>query len=150
MYGLKKLHYQISIQAPTQTVWETLWNKTSYEQWTAAFGKGSTYKGHIAKGERIHFLNPENSGIYSDLIYCKPPYHAIFQHIGEIDNGIEQALNAATEKWTGVYESYELKEVSGITTLKVEVETEPEGVASFNNTFPEALNKLKHLIENKS
>jgi hypothetical protein len=47
---MQKLQFKIVIHATAQTVYETmlgLKNKSTYEQWTAAFNPTSTYEGNL-------------------------------------------------------------------------------------------------------
>ena len=41
---MKKQHFDISIQAPKEKVWEILWNDKSYNTWTAVFSESSHAK----------------------------------------------------------------------------------------------------------
>ena len=38
---MKKLEYTISINAPKEKVWHSLWDDENYESWTKAFCDGS-------------------------------------------------------------------------------------------------------------
>jgi len=150
VYGVRKHKYEINIHAHAEKVWDILWNSDSYTQWTAPFCKGAFYKGEMKQGSRIHFLSPGLDGMYSDVIFFKPPNNALFRHIGEIENGIELPIDEKTEKWTGAFENYILTETNGITTLIAEVDLAPEYAENFDKNFPKGLQLIKKISETNS
>jgi len=146
-YGIRKHTYEIRINATAEKVWDVLWSKESYPKWTEAFCAGSYYTGEMKPGNRIHFLAPDHGGMYSDVIFFTPYKNALFQHIGEIKNGVELPLDEQTEKWTGAFENYILSEEEGMTTLIAEVDLVPDHVSYFDEAFPKGLQKVKALSE---
>lgn len=148
MNGVRKHTYEIAINASAEKVWDILWNKQSYTQWTAPFCEGSHYSGEMKQGNRIQFLSPENDGMYSDVIIFKPNENVMFRHIGEVKNGKELPLDEKTEQWTGAYENYILNEKNGVTQLTAEIDLTPEHIKYFEESFPKAMQKIKELAEN--
>lgn len=73
-----------------------------------------------------------------------------FKHIGEIKDGKEQPLDEKTSAWSGSLETYILKEKEGKTELTVEMDIVEDYADYFNKTFPQALQKVKELAENKT
>ncbi|MES2799953.1 MAG: SRPBCC family protein [Bacteroidota bacterium] len=147
--GLKKLKFEIQIDAEAEQIWEKLWNVETYKEWTAPFCQGSYYAGDLKQGGRIHFLSPDFGGMYSDVVFYVPNKMVLFQHIGEVKDGKELPLDDTTEKWTGCFEKYELITNEFGALLKVEVDV-TEGHANYlGAAFPNGLNRLKELSENK-
>ena len=147
IYGIRKHTCQADINATARMVWDVLFNDETYRRWTGVFSEGSCYKGELKQGGRVHFLTPEGSGMYADVIVFAPYTNLMFQHIGEVVGFVEKPMDEATEKWTGTIENYVLKENGPITTLIVEIDLTPENVEYFNDTFPKALAKVKALSE---
>lgn len=147
VYGIRKHIYEIEIDAPAEKVWNVLLNDDTYRQWTHVFCAGSYYKGELKPGGRVHFLSPDGSGMYSDVIFCTPHSNILFQHIGEVLDFVEQPIDEATEKWTGAFENYILKEQGNRTTLIAEIDLTPEHVDFFNENFPKGLQIVKRLSE---
>lgn len=148
LYGIKKLVFDSAINATKEKVWEALWGKESYTAWTKPFCEGSYYEGELAPGNRVHLLSPSGEGMYSDIAFFKENELMVFKHIGMLKEKKEVPLDAETEKWTGSFESYMLKETNGTTQLKVEVDTIGSYVDWMNNVFPLALSELKKIAEN--
>jgi len=148
LYGIKKLVFSVEINATVDDVWNIMWDKNSYTNWVRPFCEGTYYTGEILQGNRIHFLNPNGSGMYSDVAYLVPNKLIIFSHIGNISDFKEQPIDVETEKWTGCFETYKYEEQNGKTIVTAEIDCVPEYVDYMNNTFPLALQELKKISEN--
>jgi uncharacterized protein YndB with AHSA1/START domain len=149
LYNIKNLIFTQEINASAETVWNLMWDKKVYIDWTSPFCEGSYYTGEIELGSRIHFMTPSGQGMYGDVFYLIPNKFIIFKHIGNVLNFNEMPLDAETEKWTGSFEAYKLDEVDGKTTLIVEVDCVEQYVNYMNEKFPFALQELKKIAENK-
>jgi hypothetical protein len=148
LYLIEKLHFSININATKEKVWKTLWGKESYKIWTLPFGEGSYYSGDLGPNARIHFLMPDGSGIYSDVIFFRENELIIFKHIGEVANFQEQEINEETKRWTGTFEIYRLVEINANTTeLEVEVDVTDPHVEFMKKRFPKSLEIVKELSE---
>lgn len=148
LYLIERLHFSININAPAPKVWETLWNKATYPLWTQPFCDGSYYEGKLEQGARIHFLLPNGSGMYSDIIYLKPGEKIIFKHLGDLKDKKEQAINDETMHWSGCIESYRLLEITDSTTeVIMEVDVVNSHLEFMKSKFPLAMDKMKELAE---
>lgn len=147
VYGIRKHSFAIDINASAEKVWNVLLQDETYRQWTRVFCEGSYYKGELKAGGRVHFLTPAGNGMYSDIIFCTPPANILFQHIGEVADFVEQPINEITERWTGSFENYSLKNKGQITTLIAEIDLAPGHVDFFKEVFPAGLKKIKELAE---
>lgn len=141
---INRLKFSIDIKADKTTIWKTLWDENSYRDWAAIFFEGSYYVAdNLKQGNRIMFLAPDLSGIYSTIEIHIPNEIIQFTHIGTVVNGKEQAIDAETKKWTGTTESYALTESSGIITLTVEIDVLDEHLEFMSTKLPEALKRIK-------
>jgi Activator of Hsp90 ATPase homolog 1-like protein len=136
------LKFPIKINAPKERVWETLWDDTSYRQWTAAFSEGSYAKSDWKEGSKILFLTPKGDGMFGIIEKKIPNEQMTFRHLGEVKNGVEE-----TKDWGEAKESYHLSERNGITELNVEMDAIPEIEQYLKTTFPKALEILKQISE---
>jgi hypothetical protein len=139
---MTKLKFNTKINAPKEKVWDTLWNDTTYRQWTAVFMEGSYAKSDWKEGSKILFLSPKGDGMFSIIEKKVPNKQMTFKHLGELKNGVEESKN-----WEGAKESYHLEEKNGVTELDVELDSIGEFEQYFNDTFPKALNILKEISE---
>ena len=136
------LKFNAKINAPKEKVWATLWNDTTYRQWTAAFMEGSYAESDWKEGSKILFLTPKGDGMFSIIEKKVPNQEMTFKHLGELKKGVEEPKD-----WEGAKESYHLEEKNGVTELDVQLESIGEFEQYFNDTFPKALNVLKQIAE---
>ena len=139
---MSKLKFSIDVKAPKEKVWETLWNDSTYRQWTTPFIEGSYAESDWQEGSKILFLSPKGEGMFG-VIDKKIPYKQMtFKHLGEIKNGAEE-----TKEWQGALESYHLEERNGATQLNVEMDSTPDFEGFLTNAFPKALQVVKEIAE---
>lgn len=147
LYGIKKIVFEQEIKASAETVWNKMWDKKSYTDWTTPFCAGTYFTGEIELGSRIHFIAPSFDGMYSDVFYLIPNKLIIFKHIGNLKDLKELSIDAEAERWTGSFETYKLNEVDGVTTVTAEIDCVPEYIDYMNEKFPLALQELKKISE---
>ena len=144
-YGIKPRTYTVEIKATAERVWSALFDSDNYKKWTAVFCPGSYYEGTLEMGAKIHFLNPNGFGMFSNVHYMMYPKDLIFQHEGEVKDYKEQPITEEIEKWTGSFERYALKEIENGIELSAEVTA--DHVAYFDAHFPKGLELVKELAE---
>lgn len=147
LYGIKKIVFEQEIKSSAETVWNKMWDKKSYTDWTTPFCAGTYYTGEIELGSRIHFIAPSFDGMYSDVFYLIPNKLIIFKHIGNLKDLKELPIDAEAERWTGSFETYKLNEVDGVTTVTAEIDCVPEYINYMEEKFPLALQELKKISE---
>ncbi len=151
---MEKLKFKVNIKAPAQKVYDVmlgLSDKTTYEQWTAAFNPTSTYKGNWNKGSKIHFLgNDEHGntgGMVSEIAENIPYQFVSIRHYGLLQNKEEITEGPEVEKWANGFENYSFEENNGTTTVTIDLDTSEDFKEYMNDTFPKALDKLKNICE---
>lgn len=145
---MKTLEYTVHVQSTPERLWASLWESDNYQKWTSVFTEGSHYKTDaFAEGSKIHLLTPSGEGMYSILDKIIENKFLAFRHLGEMKNFEEQPVDEAVQGWTNAIESYEIFEKEGGVELVVKVDTMEEYVDHMNNSFPQALQKLKQLAE---
>ena len=147
LYGIKKIVFEQEIKASAETVWNKMWDKKSYTDWTTPFCAGTYFTGEIEVGSRIHFIAPSFDGMYSDVFYLIPNKLIVFKHIGNLKDLKELPIDAEAERWTGSFETYKLNEVDGVTTVTAEIDCVPEHINYMEEKFPLALQELKKISE---
>jgi hypothetical protein len=151
--SLITLHFSIDIRAPKDMVWRTMFADSTYREWTSAFSPGSYFEGSWALGSKILFLGPDpdgkggNGGMVSRIAESRLHEYVGIEHLGMVSNGVEDTQSDGVKDWAGARENYSFSESSGVTTLRVEMQTAPTYEAMFNDSWPKALKKLKALSE---
>ena len=151
---MQKVQFKKEINASAKKVYQTmlgLQDKTTYEQWTAAFNPTSTYEGSWNKGAKIYFIgtdeNGKRGGMISEIAENIPSEFVSIKHNGILDGENEITSGEQVEQWAGGHENYRFQENNGVTTVTVEMDTVDDYLDYFNNTYPKALDKLKEISE---
>jgi len=149
---MEKLHFKIEIDAPKEKVWKTMLEDATYRLWTTPFSEGSYYKGDWSKGSKIIFLGPnpetgKEGGMVSRIAENKLYEYISIEHLGVINDGVEDTTSEELKKWTHAFENYAFKEKNGKTDVLVDIDINEEYAEMFKGMWPKALNKLKELSE---
>lgn len=144
---MKTLTFDITIHAPPERVWRTLFEPEGYRAWTAAFCEGSHFVGSWEQGAKIRFLAPSGDGMSSEIAENRPHEVMSIRHLGMIEKGVEDTTSEKVRAWAPCYENYRLAAVPGGCTVRVSLDTADEWEAYMRDTFPKALALLKDLCE---
>ena len=151
---MKKLQFKVTIKAPVSRIYDLMLgisNKSTYEEWTALFNPTSTYEGNWEKGTKILFIgvdeNGEKGGMVSKIADNIPNRFVSIQHYGLYKADKEITEGPDVEKWANGYENYSFEENNGSTTLTVDLDVNDDFLDYMNETYPNALDKLKEMCE---
>lgn len=144
---MEKQKFKIAINAPREKVWNTLWGKSSYPAWTAAFSEGSHVETDWKKGSKALFLDGKNEGMVATIADNKPNEFMSIKHLGMVRNGVEDYESEEIKQWSGALENYTLKTVNGKTELTIDMDVTDDHKDYFKKTWPVALEKLKEMAE---
>ncbi|MBN2464691.1 SRPBCC domain-containing protein [candidate division WOR-3 bacterium] len=149
---MKKLQFDIVIDAPRDKVWENIVNDEPYRKWTAPFMPGSFFEGNWGKGTRMRFLvrgeNGEVNGMFSEIAECRKPEFISIKHLGLVKNGQEDNESEEAKKWVAGHENYVLTDLGGRTSFRVDMDNVPDEMEKeFADSWPRALALLKELSE---
>ncbi len=136
--------FTISINAPQEKVWEILWNDETYRQWTSVFSEGSYAVSNWQQGSKVQFLSADGGGMHSIIERLVPNEVMSFRHRGEIKEGVEQPPSPS---WDGATETYMLAQEGTGTRLTVQVDMLEDHANYFEQTFPDALQKVAELAQ---
>ena len=146
---MEKLRYSVTVNAPVQDVWTTMLNDATYREWTSVFNSESSYEGDWDQGSEIRFLGPDGDGSVAGMIATveenRPNELISLRYIGQVVNGEDDTTSEEAKAFMGSHEKYAFSESEGATTVDVELDSEDEFVAMFDEAWPLALEKLKHI-----
>ncbi|TKC04404.1 SRPBCC family protein [Pedobacter frigoris] len=144
---MERLTFNITIDAPREKVWKLLWSDESYREWTSAFSEGSRAETDWKEGSKVLFLGEGEDGMVSRIVRNIPNEFMSIEHLGMIQNGVEDLDSDAVKGWSGALENYTLKDVDGKTELFIETDMDESYVEQFKQMWPKALDKLKTMAE---
>jgi uncharacterized protein YndB with AHSA1/START domain len=146
---MEKITFSIIINAPRETVWDTMLGKETYKQWAAAFSQGSTYEGSWDEGSEIKFTSPSEDGsafgMYALVAANRPHEFVSIKHLGEFKGS--ERMPMPVHDGQEVLENYTFKDVEGGTEVVVDLTIPAEWAGMFNEMWPKALSALKALAE---
>lgn len=149
---MQKIHFSIHIDAPAEKVWNIMFDDATYRKWTKPFNPDSRYEGSWEKGSKIRFFGSleegkGEGGMVSYVRENKPYEFLSLEHVGIIENGVEDTTSERIKKFAPAYENYTFLEKDGGTEVSVEMDTDPEYREMLEDAWPKALRILKELSE---
>lgn len=148
---METLQFTIDINAPQETVWNTMLGDETSREWLEVFAPGSHFVGDWSEGSQLLFLAPdergEMEGMVSRIRETRPPELISIEYIGVIEDGVEDTSSAAAKEWADAGETYTFTVVGSKTQVEVEMMTPEEDKEWFQTTWPKALHKIKELAE---
>ena len=154
---MERNEFKILINAPQSRVWEILWGNITYPAWTSAFMEGSRVEPEKAseadvwrKGNKIRFLGPGDEGMISEVADNRSHEFMSFRHLGVVSKGVADLNSEQSKQWAGSMENYSLRNVGGQTELTVAMDINEDYLKYFQQAWPQALEKIKKLAEEKS
>jgi uncharacterized protein YndB with AHSA1/START domain len=148
---MEKVHYEIGINAPVETVYRTMLDKQHYQEWTSAFNPTSRYEGSWEQGSKIRFIgsdeNGKTGGMVSRISENVPNKKITIVHLGILDGDNEITSGPDVEGWAGAKEEYTFTKNGNHTRLLVDMDANKEFMAYFEETWPKALERLKAICE---
>lgn len=138
--------YSVTINAPSNVVWNVLFGDENYRKWSAAFCEGSHAVSDWNEGSKILFLDANGSGMLSKIAEKRPNEFMSFAMQGEVKDGQE----ILKPEFEGASENYRLTSEGDATRLDVDFAgwTVPQNMLDyFAKTWPIALAKVKELSE---
>ncbi|MBN8586142.1 MAG: SRPBCC domain-containing protein [Ignavibacteria bacterium] len=148
---MEKLNYSIKINAPREKVYKNMLDDKTYRQWTEPFCPGSYAETDWKKGSKALFLGPDQEGKYSGMVSRIaeniPNEYVSIEHLGVVNNGVEDTESDAVKAWKGAMENYTFREADGGTEVLVDMDTDENYSKMFNEMWPKALQKLKEISE---
>ncbi len=153
---MNPLHFSIIINAPKEKVWDTMLGDATYRQWTSVFNEhGSSYEGTWEQGSKMRFIGPDDKGNVGGMVSMiaenRPHEFLSIQHIGLInEDGSEDTTSEKVKGWAGAFENYTFKDVESGTEVLIDLiglDTDPDFVTFFKETWPKGLAILKELAE---
>jgi uncharacterized protein YndB with AHSA1/START domain len=149
---MKKLRYEININASRENVWQAVTGAKTYTEWTAPFHPGSYYEGGWNEGDKIRFIGTDDEGkiggMLSQIEKSNHPSYISIKHYGQIVKGIEDTSSEEVKKWAPSYENYTFEKINDSTTHFIaELDVADEWADMMHEMWPKALEKLKEVAE---
>ena len=149
MPNVKRLQFQVTINAPSDVVSELMLGPETYPKWTAPFAAGSYYEGSWSQGSRIKFLSPSGSGMVAEIAEHRPNEFVSIRHLGFVENGVEDTESESVRSWAPAYENYTFVTIPEGTQVVVDQDVTSACENYMQATWPKALDALRQLCEDR-
>ncbi len=149
---MEKIHLSKLINEPREKVWDTMLNDKTYREWTSVFDPSSRYEGEWREGASMRFLGGSSeekgvSGMVSRIKDCRKPEYVAIEHLGILNNGVEDYTSEEVKKWAPSMECYTFNELGNSTEVVVDMDIQPEFKEQFEELWTKALEKLREVAE---
>lgn len=149
---MQQFKTSIFIKAPKEKVWDTLFSKDTYGEWTKPFNPTSRFEGDWSEGSKILFLGTDENGnteggMVSRIAKNIPYKFLSIEHLGVIENGVEDTSSEKAKSWAPAFENYTLVEKNGGTEIVIEQDLDEKYREMFEKMWTKALKKVKDLSE---
>ena len=150
-------HFSILVNAPANVVWQTMFDDSTYRQWTSVFNPDSYFEGDWLPGSEIRFLGSNSdggmnglTGMFGVITEHRPYEFVLIEYQGQILNDIDDTTSREARQLIGAREAYSFSEADGATTVTIDVDTADTYAELFGELWPKGLAKLKALAEERS
>lgn len=149
---MKTIHPTIFINAPREKVWKAMLEDATYREWTNVFMEGSHYQGNLETGSKVLFLAPDKEGkseggMVSRVLESRPYEFFSLEHLGMVQDGVEDTTSELVQKWAGAKENYTFNEKDGGTEVIVNTDIDESDGGYMENAWKAGLEKLKEIAE---
>lgn len=148
---MDRIHFEISIDAEPEKVWNAIIDQSNYREWTTPFGPNCKFEGGWEKGDKIRFLGTSDDGktegMVAEIAESRKYSFISIRHLGYVHGDKEDTTSEAVRKWAPAYENYTLTKMKEWTRFEVDVDTEEEFMVMFSEMWPKALQRLKEIAE---
>lgn len=150
---MANLQYSVDVNAPADAVWAAMLDDGTYRDWAGVFGEGSFFEGDWTEGSTMRFLGEEDDGSLSGMIATvaesRPGEFVSLVYQGQLVHGEVDTSSDAAQDIIGSYENYSFTQSNGVTTVTVDL-SDDEFMAMFDELWPQALRRLKEIVESRS
>lgn len=153
-HGMERRRFSVEVAAPAAVVWSTMFDESTYRQWTSVFNPDSYFEGTWQPGTEIRFLgsSPEGegsgmTGVFGVITAHRPYEFVAIEYQGQIVNDADDISSQEARQLIGARESYTFVQNNGSTTVTIDVDTADTYDQMLSELWPKGLAKLKELAE---
>lgn len=141
---MTKLHYKVTLNNNVEFVFEKLFNKQTFKEWTQVFNPTSDYSGFFDLGEEILFHDADGNGMLTLISKYEVNNIIEFTYIASLNNG-NKTLFETTEN----YERYTFSSnKDNYAILEIDLNIPDDYVEIFEAMWPIAINYIQELFNN--
>ncbi len=141
---MTNLHYKIILNNNVEYVFDKLFDKAVYKEWTKVFSPGSNYSGTLAVGEEIFFHDADNNGMLSTVSKYKVNKVIEFTYLASVEDGERTEFKSNDN-----YERYTFTNLQDeMVMIDVELNIPDEYLEMFEDMWAKAIVEIQDIFDN--
>ncbi len=142
---MTKIDYNVILRNNVEYVFDKLYAKSEFEEWTSSFAEGSHYVGNIAPGEIVYFYDKDLNGMKSKVSKYEINKVIEFSYLADVIDGVEKEYED-----TNNFERYTFTQLQeGFVRLEIELGMPEEYVPMMEAMWPKAIDNIFDMFDNE-
>lgn len=142
---MTNLKYKLILNNNVEYVFDKLFDKPFYEEWSKAFNPDSKMKGILAKGEEVVFYDADENGMIATVSDYQVNKVVEFHFIAEVMDGVHKAYEDDSN-----YERYTFTNLQDqMVMLDIQLSIPDEYKELFEDMWPKAIVLIHDLFDNE-
>lgn len=137
----------IEVNAPKESVWETIISNNKNKIWFNAFSDGTQAQTDWQTGSKVIFADASKNGIIGVIKVNKPAEELVIEYNGVLNDGVENYETEEAQGMNGFQEIYRLKEENGLTRMDMQCDMGADYFEMMSDAWDHALVIIKELSE---
>lgn len=141
---MTNLHYKIILNNNVEYVFDKLFAKAEYKEWTRVFNPSSDYDGILGLGEEIFFKDAENNGMLSKVSKYEVNKVIEFSYLASVEDGVKTEFEDRSN-----FERYTFTSLQDeMVMIDVDLNIPDEYLEMFEDMWAQAIVLIQDLFDN--
>ncbi len=141
---MTNLHYKIILNNNVEYVFDKLFAKAEYKEWTRVFNPSSDYDGILALGEEIFFKDADNNGMLSKVSKYEVNKVIEFSYLASVEDGVKTEFEDRSN-----FERYTFTSLQDeMVMIDVDLNIPDEYLEMFEDMWAQAIVLIQDLFDN--
>ncbi|WOO88248.1 hypothetical protein R2F61_04800 [Mollicutes bacterium LVI A0078] len=141
---MTNLHYKIILNNNVEYVFDKLFAKAEYKEWTRVFNPSSDYDGILGLGEEIFLKDAENNGMLSKVSKYEVNKVIEFSYLASVEDGVKTEFEDRSN-----FERYTFTSLQDeMVMIDVDLNIPDEYLEMFEDMWAQAIVLIQDLFDN--
>ncbi len=141
---MTNLHYKIILNNNVEYVFDKLFAKAEYKEWTRVFNPSSDYDGILGLGEEIFFKDADNNGMLSKVSKYEVNKVIEFSYLASVEEGVKTEFEDRSN-----FERYTFTSLQDeMVMIDVDLNIPDEYLEMFEDMWAQAIVLIQDLFDN--
>lgn len=141
---MTSLHYKIILNNNVEYVFDKLFAKSQYKEWTRPFNPTSDYTGTLAQGSEIFFHDADRNGMLAQVSEYQVNKKIVFSYVASVTDGNKEYFEEREN-----FESYSFTNLQDeMMMLDIELNIPDEYYDMFEEMWAKAIVIIQDMFDN--